>query len=71
MTATMVGSLPATALIDAAAAQRAVVPEGDRDMSLFVVPDVCHVLTALPFTPTGKAHRKELRRRLMEDTDVR
>ncbi|MFF4521266.1 hypothetical protein [Streptomyces bluensis] len=59
MTATRVGSLPA------------LVPEGDRDMPLFAVLDVCHVLTALPPTPTGKAHRKELCRRLMEDTDVR
>ncbi|WP_449657724.1 hypothetical protein [Streptomyces acidicola] len=43
---------------------------GDR-LEAAEVPDVCHVLTALPLTPTGKTNRKELRRQLMEDTDVR
>ncbi|MPY50326.1 class I adenylate-forming enzyme family protein [Streptomyces acidicola] len=43
---------------------------GDR-LEAAKVPDVCHVLTALPLTPTGKTNRKELRRQLMEDTDVR
>ncbi|MFI1869663.1 class I adenylate-forming enzyme family protein [Streptomyces jumonjinensis] len=41
---------------------------GDR-LEAAKVPDVCRVLDALPLTPNGKTDRKELRRRLVEDSD--